>query len=747
MSTVGGASLAASDRCGMGERRIAGAFPWAMLYAALYVLLTWPLLLHPSRFIVASNGDGFFDMLLFWYARHGLLLAPHVSGLFYPWGVPLGVDKVYWLVPLLSVPLQWLMPLPVVFNLIGAAFFLATALAAWFLARDLGAGEGGAFVAGAFLVLSPAYLNEMSQGIPENMAVCWLLLFLRYALRAPRRVGSPVARPAAKGVDATHPETFSAARAETSHPDRAGLWCGLFFVLCWLTSWYLGLLAALFIPFLPFRRLAPSLGVAAGVVLLVVLPLLTMRARFQSRYDPRQTGRLSWTEQASADVLRNCADFSGLLARDRPWRMRDTLPGLLLIGLALLGAVRRPRNGAVFPWGRIAFLFALLSLGPALVWNGIPRCPTPFTMAYHLLPVLARMRPARFLLGVSLALAMLAAFAVPRFRSRRLALGVGILLVTLQGVETTYVIHASYRIRLASATVDAGYRLLTKPGGVIDVPLLPNDLAVGQHLYAQTLHRHPMLNYDFVSLQSVRALVRKARRFRILGMLLRDEAGSEGAGMLRLMARDVSGGGVAEAQGVAMKGTGGGTRGASPAPIASADALALRALGFRYLILHTRMPQDGDAPTCCFGAPLYAKLRALYGRPRTGVGGLLVFDLDPVARRGGQAVSFRPVLLGPEGGIPSDAVQRIRRPLLLDLAAAASDRGRRAWELAGWLRGAGTRLVVWERGRWTPRARVRGIDWTWIHMRLSGPCAAPPAVYVLPPSGGEAQARSFWLSR
>jgi len=52
----------------------------------------------------------------FWYARRGELFAPHVDTLFYPWGVALGPEQAYWFVPVLSVPLQLVMPLPLVFQ-------------------------------------------------------------------------------------------------------------------------------------------------------------------------------------------------------------------------------------------------------------------------------------------------------------------------------------------------------------------------------------------------------------------------------------------------------------------------------------------------------------------------------------------------------------------------------------------------------------------------------------------------------
>lgn len=668
------------------DRSLFGA---AAASLALYVFVTWPLVLHPTTRVVSNHGDGFFDMLLFWYARLGLMLVPHTDMLAYPNGVALGAEKLYWLVPCVSVPLQWVLPLPAVFNLIGAAFFVATATATFVLAREEGLASPAAILAGALLVTSPAYLNEMSQGIPENMALQWLVLFILFGRRAARESGL-------------------GARAA----------CGFFYVLCWLTSWYLGVVATVFLPWLPLRRLLPALLVAAPLVALALLPVSTVSREVDFRYDSAALSRIAtdehpartpggggaellyatdeeWRVQGTERMVRNSSDFSSLLSRYRPWHMQDTLPGALVLALACAGAFRRSREA--LPWGLLALVFAVLSMGPALMWKGRPIMPTPLTFVYEGVTALSHLRPARFELGLALALALLAARAVPRLRSHAACLAVVAALMGLQCFENGVVFQAHYRITLQSAGIPAGYAALKQSGPMIEFPLFPHDISNGQHLYAQTVHGNPLFNYDYVTLANLRRLQAQARHNSVIALLL-------------------------TGRGVVWRG--------------DADALARQ--GFRSLVLHGRVepPTTGRADAL-FETPLFETLRRVYGEPRVLDGGLLVFDLTSPRAGATKATSaqewtwdWQPL------GRAAPPVTRASLALASLPAAPAANR-----ELRGWLRGRGASVVVWRGADALARVATEEDDWTWV--RLALPASDALEITIEPAAGDEARLCRF----
>ena len=662
----------------------------------VYVVLTWPLALHPTTRIVSNHGDGFFDMLLFWYARLGLMLAPHTDMLAYPDGVALGAEKLFWLVPCASVPLQWVLPLPAVFNLLGAIFFVATATSVFALAQDEGLDAPAALLAGALVVMSPAYLNEMSQGIPENMALQWLGLFILFGRRA--------------------------ARDEGIKPRAA---CALFYVLTWLTSWYMGAIATVVLAWLPLRRLLPALLVALPVIVLALLPVQTVSGDLDFRYDSAALARIAtedhparspgdggsalllatddeWRDQGTDRLIRSSSDFSALLSRYRPWRMQDTLPGVLVLVLACAGMVRRSRSAP--PWALLALVYAVLSLGPALMWDGRPVAPTPLTFLYQGVTALSHLRPARFELGLALALAMLAARAVPRLRGRGARLAVVVLLVGLQGVENSLIYQAHYRVTLQSAEIAAGYDTLQQRGPMIEYPLFPNDLSAGQHMFAQTVHRNPLLDYDCVTLPSMRRLQARAHRNSVVALLL----------------------------------------GGAPSCVERADAVRLyHDEGLRWLVLHDRVedPSEGRAAALFSGA-MFETLRRIYGEPRPLEGGLLVFDLALTSGRAGASDAFD------ERGqlaqtwawrlVNANAPWQTRAPLALGTVAAVPGQQR---ELRGWVRGRGTAVVARHGSDVVARTQVEGDDWSWIRLPL--PSEGELEIHIEPAASMEARQRRF----
>lgn len=658
---------------------------WTALYLALFIGLTWPLARTPADCIVANHGDAFHDMQLFWYMRNGDLLKPEVKTLFFPWGVPLGAQKGFWLVPAMSVPLQWVMPLPLAYNVLCALFFMASGLATAGLARYVGASLPGAFLGGAMLLLSPSYLAEMTGGIPENMALQWLVLYLWAGLRL--------------GVDR---------RA------RVSLMAGLFLILTWQTSWYLGAFAVMSSVILPWRRIFPVLVVTGLILFIPIAATVRSGVTENETYDAQIAAQLlSGAIQIPADmdaqrrmdknvaptmrVLRESVDPSHMMRRYRPTKMRDVLPGLLAVGLALLGLWNAPRR--LWPWAALLALFGFLSLGPHLVVQGFDVMRLPTEWLYVHVSMYSRMRPIRWMLAAMVPLAVLGAFSVPRLRLRGASAAVVGLLIGLQLLEMFVVQVAHYQVALASTRVPAYYRRLAAEPldqGIIELPLAPYSLQVGQQLYYQTVHRHPMMNYDFVSIMSERELESKAQQNSVIRLI-----------------------------------TGGGT------PVRRRDAEALAAMGLRTILMHTEVTPPLNAPydTFTFPGKLYDRLCRIYGRPVDEGDGILRFDMSHI----------RGDVWDADGVLVDDDAPRLEltdffRPRMPQEAPAreatwtlgtAGGQDDTRWdELRSWVYGDIDAIEVRQGSDLLARVEHHGEHWDWMRIPLRLPDGQPPRLRV-----------------
>ena len=660
---------------------------WAVAgFLGFFVLLTWPLVLSPARCIVANHGDGFFDMLLFWYARQGLLLAPRVPSLFFPWGVGLGTDTAFWLVPLMSVPLQWFMPLPLVFNLLCGGFFVATGTSMYLLARECGASRGGAATAAGLLLLSPAYLNEMAQGILENMGLQWMILYLLCGIRLRR-----------------------------SADTRLVVAAGALFFLTWMGSWYVGILALFFTPLLAWRRLAPALLVTGILVAMQVAYIMGMTAdQAAPHYDPSLLERPGRREPArdagnwhpantspqrirlaaTYKVLDNSADFSRLTQREWLELMNDALPTFVLLELALLGWWFAPR--ATRHWGMITLLLLYFSLGPFFIWKGEPTVQLPTAWLYALVPALAALRPVRYLLGATFGLCMMAAFAPPRLRSTLLTGLMVAALVGAQATEALWLHVAHYRIRLATTDVPAWYHQLAQEdtgSALIEIPFDSFSLEHGRRLFYQSVHRHPLLNHNFLRDAGKLDLLQKVQDNSLLGVI----------------------------EGIT-------------AAVQRKDVETLRTLGYRYLVLHTSV-QRGEGKRKelgLFRGRTFHALRRLCGEPRNVGDDLLVTDLNDVMEDcwdGSGVLDATQDLI--EICSPDPILVPPGETCVLGHGAAAAP----TVELTMWMAGSGLEVTAWRGGTCVGRTTCRSDDWTWIRLPLGvgrrGPSpGAPTSIQV-----------------
>lgn len=489
-----------------------------LLFSALAVALSWPLVLRltthvPGSYIWAF--DEYTFLWNIWYFKHALLdlhASPlHTDLLFYP----VGLDLVMYTFNLMASGLA----LPIylatgnaalasnLMNLAGSALggFGVYLLVRYLLRRRADAEDGrarrwsdgavalpAAVLAGAVYAFASSRSIYLALGHYMIVTTQWVPFFVLYFLR-----------------------TLDGYRR------RDATLAGLFAALCLLTDMLYGVLLALIAAVLLLsqwrrRTQRPSwaqsvglLATVAAVAALLSAPLLipTLREGINADYAVEGWG--------NADVLN--ADLVGLFtptalhpvldgAEGRTWeeelravqtgesRFNDVntlFLGYATAALALLGALvggRRARG-----WAALALLALVLALGPLLTVNGrstfdldgLPvTVPLPY-IAFHYLPLLQGFRaPNRFSIVATLALAVLAAHAAAWLlawlagrsaagaapgRTRRIAAG------ALAALLTGLVLfeHLAVPMPLTDARVPAVYRQIAQQPGEFALLQLP----------------------------------------------------------------------------------------------------------------------------------------------------------------------------------------------------------------------------------------------------------------------------------
>ncbi len=472
----------------------------AALAALLLALaLTWPVALHPVDQVIGHPGnDGWNHIWGYWWVAEALQ-AGHWPGqtdlLAFPQGGTLWfIDTVQ---VLMSLPLQLLWGPVFAYNAVMVVGLAFSAFSAWLLARAVTHDAAASLVALVAFGASPHLLGQAYNGISETVCAGWLPFTLWGLLRV-------LDRP-----------TWGRALV-------LGLGAGL----CMLTSWYYGLFAflgGLVIlgtrgvgrPYLvDWRAAAPRLLAAGLLAAALVAPgFLAFQASLGApdALVSRDPGFV-WNSL----LFHNISD---LVAFFRPGTTPSpdlhTLHGeelviivyvgwvsLLLAGAATL-LTRRRRDLA--PWHWLGLLFFAFALGPYLNVGGTyvelwgRRLPLPFLALFEAIPVFDRIsHPFRFVVGVNLALALLAAHGLrhllrdqPAPRRLLAAAAVGALLLLEAGLASP----ASLPVPAGRATIPDAYAEMARdptPGAVLDLPLAVPNLERAVYVWYQAGHGRPV---------------------------------------------------------------------------------------------------------------------------------------------------------------------------------------------------------------------------------------------------------------
>jgi len=382
------------------------------IYAALTVALTWP---FAANLRVMDAGDSAFFAWEIGWTVHALQTDPSQlphANIFHPLRYALGLDEPVLGTTVLVLPLALFTDDAVLLhNVVRLLTFLFSALTASWLARELGAGEGIALLAGALFAFSPIRTDQV--GHLSTLGTQWWPLVLLFAIRFAR-----------------------------GGRTRDALLAAAAFVLAFLACGYHGILAAAVLP--PFllvllwgRGGRLKAGALAAVLAgLALLPVYRMhqRALAPERYARGVEETILYSAAVESFLSTHSWNRVYGEATDvfRTVGPNNLFPGLVVPGLVLAGviAVRKSRERPSRKAVALAVLLlakALVALGPRIRAFGYDLGPGPWALLRETVPLFQMIRvTSRAGVFLALPLTMLAAMALTRLRPRPAALaGIG----------------------------------------------------------------------------------------------------------------------------------------------------------------------------------------------------------------------------------------------------------------------------------------------------------------------------------
>ena len=461
-----------------------------LIYAVLTVALTWP---FAANLRVMDAGDSAFFAWEIGWTVHALetdpASLPH-GNIFHPLRYTLGMDEPVFGTTLLVLPLALVSDDAVLlYNVVRLLTFLASALTACWLARELGASEWIALAAGALFAFSPIRTDQVAH--LSTLGTQWWPLVLLFTIRFAKR-----GRPADALVSA------------------------LAFVLAFLACGYHGVIAAAVLP--PFLAVLfwgrwQRLKWGAIAAVLAGLALLPLHRMHQKALEPERYARgTSETIQYSAPLESFLATsswnrlYGEATDRFRAEGPNNLFPGLVVPALVVAGALvlwRRGERPSREAWALAALVAtaALMALGPRIRGFGADLGPGPWALLRDVLPVFQMIRvTSRAGVFIALPLAMLAALALETLKPGRAALALVGLLALAETLIVPIPMPEWSKVVDTRREPPPAYRWLAEQPGrdpvvhlpMLDVYGLERRPAFHESIYMvySTLHWKPLVN-------------------------------------------------------------------------------------------------------------------------------------------------------------------------------------------------------------------------------------------------------------
>ena len=473
------------------------------LYTLLATVLCGSVLPNPAHLALGHPGNDVWNHVWgYWWVAHALGqgdLPIRTELLGWPNGGSLWFIDFFNAV--LTLPVQWIAGPVAAYNFSIWFNLILCGVGAYALARRVTDSFEGAVLAGAAYLTAPHLLAQVYNGISETVSAGWLplaLLALRDAFHHPR---------ASKGAIA-----------------------GAMIAVTAVANWYYGLFAGIVLSGLILRALARALPragarapnrrtlqsaataasallagtVTAAGIAAVPFGLFAQSMGAADALVTRDPGFV-WITL----VMHNMTDVLALVhpgkyySPDLHAAFGEDLIVVVYLGAALLFPACllyfTPLVRQVESWLALLVAFLVLTLGPFLFIDGSyvnvqgGWIPLPFLLLFEWFPMFSRISHAyRFVVGVTLALCVLAAFAVkiaPRYgiSARRAAIAIGAARI----IEALWLSPAVFPIPASPVEVPAIYKQLTD-GAVLDLPITMPVLARSKLLVNQIVHGQPV---------------------------------------------------------------------------------------------------------------------------------------------------------------------------------------------------------------------------------------------------------------
>ena len=493
-----------------------------LAYSLIAMTMAWPLPLHLGTHVPAGGDALLFLWDLWWFRRAADTgISPfHTDLLYYPNGTSTVFTTLASLESAIGVPFGWLGLGPVAcYNLLLLASAATGAWAVWALARRATGLSLAAFVAGLVYGWSPYHQARLVGGHLNLASHQWLPLYILALLRT---------------VDALWPggteEGWHAAPTSGPHRParrRALAWALVAGVAAGATATteltYAAFLALWTLFYLAYRgwplwqkrdwrALRMAIGpllIVGGLGLMLAAPLLlAMLGEIRRDTSGYMFSSPLETLNYSADTLQYF-----LPNELHPWASdglrayvdqisgtpnvaeRIVAPGWTTLALSVLALALAWRRRAVRFWGWTLVLGAILGIGPVFHWAGRVFF-TPFNASLLLpyallyaLPGFAIMRaPLRFAVLISLAGALLVAYALAQVRGRWPRIGPAFMALSAALIVAESLVNLPLA-RVTPTVVDTALAADPTPGAVVDLPLTPRI----DYLWYQTQHGRPIV--------------------------------------------------------------------------------------------------------------------------------------------------------------------------------------------------------------------------------------------------------------
>lgn len=546
--------------------------PLALLaYSLIALAMAWPLPRHLGTYIPAGGDALLFLWDLWWFrqAADGGISPFRTDLLYYPNGTSTAFTTLAPLESAISVPFQWLGLSPIVcYNLLLLASAATGAWTVWALARRATGSSLAAFVAGLVYGWSPYHQARLVGGHLNLASHQWLPLYILALVRTIDALwpGGATegwhATPAVEG--ARHPARWRALGWAIVAGVAAGATATTELTYAaFLTLWTIFYLAYRGWPlwrsrnWRTIRAAGGPLLIAGGLALTLAAPLLlAMLGEIRRDTSGYMFSSPLETLNYSADTLQyflpnelhpwasdGLRAYVDQIAGTPNVAERIVAPGWTVLGLSILALALAWRRRAVRFWGGTLALSAILGIGPVFHWAGRVFF-TPFNASllfpYALLyaiPGFAIMRaPLRFAVFLSLAGALLVAYALAQVRARWPRLGPAFMALSAALIVAESLVNVPL-VRVGPTIVDTALAADPAPGAVVDLPLAPRI----DYLWYQTQHGRPIVG-GYLARQPPDSFVASEPTLRYLDPQTaeRDDAAvRDGAGLRALQERGI----------------------------------------------------------------------------------------------------------------------------------------------------------------------------------------------------------------